>query len=131
MTDQVDGLYLSGYWDPDSRGVNVCGLTELSGFMYNMVKPPYEKYLEKIAKLTGWMGRLQGNFLFAVDKTQVIKASGGSFITFLLEHPNTMVIHSYHNNAHAPNNLVLICIHHMFPDKVLRPGIKNNLKDFL
>jgi hypothetical protein len=129
-TQQIDGIYLSGYFDPDSRGVNVCGLTELAGFTYNTVEAPFDKFLEKVAIKTGWY-KPQGNFLFAVTHQQITYAKSESFLHYLIYHPNTRVIHTYNNNAHAPNSLILICIHHMFPEQVNRLDLTNNVKDYL
>lgn len=131
MTQEVDGIYLSGYWDSDSMGVKVCGLTELAGFGYNTVPEPYDKFLENIAKKTGWNGKTQGNFLFAVTDRQIRELTWAKFLQYMMNHPNTKVIHSYTNNAHEPYNKVLICIHHMFPEQVKVGDLTNNVKDYL
>lgn len=126
----IDGINLTGYKFFDDKGLNVCGLAEISGFNYNQVKPPYDKFLKKLAQEAGYNPPGEGNFLFAFAQNQIADYNR-SFLNFLLEYPSTRIIHHYNNNAHLPHNLVFICMLHMYPDKVKRPDFTNNVKEYL
>ncbi len=122
-------------YNVDSLGASewclgTCGLTGIwrldSSFGIN--KP--EEWLEKAGFLTGYGGKNQGNFLFAIDSEQLkeYKENNNELLTYLLSHPNTKIIHAYKNNAHGPN-VVFICIHHMFPEQVeVKP--MNNVEEY-
>lgn len=70
-----------------------------------------------------------GNLLFGFSSSQYIQRSSLPVLRYLLEHPNTKIIHFYQNNAHGPS-VVFIAIYHAYPDQVERKII-NNVKKVL
>lgn len=70
-----------------------------------------------------------GNLLFAFTSKQYQQKETLPVLNYLVEHPNTKIIHFYKNNAHGPS-VVFIAMYHAFPSEV-KLTIKNNVKEVL
>ncbi len=70
-----------------------------------------------------------GNLLFAFTSSQYQKKETLPVLDYLVQHPNTKIIHFYKNNAHGPS-VVFIAMYHAFPSQV-KLTIKNNVKEVL
>jgi hypothetical protein len=120
---KVNGITLTGWHchDTNAEGLSTCGLAELSfkGYTESKTEPQHAALREELATVgTNWGGKNNGNFVFSVTSQQIIEANtNDTFRGWLLNHPNTQVMHYYKNNAHGPN-IIFLCVHHMYPDKV-------------
>lgn len=119
------------YHTTEGMGLRVCGLTELSSFAAgNFTGTPeqYEERLDEIgAKFNYNSKKGEGNFLFSLSSPQIKNYKKIGFIQYLIEHPNTKIIHYYKNNAHGPS-VIFIFIHHRWPEQVSRTMINNTTK---
>lgn len=130
---QFRGLNVHGYSVPaDDMGMQTCGLMDIGNLSYVALEgQTCKEFLAELIKKFGYRSPGEGNILFAVSSNQLknMNITKKSFITFLLEHPNTAIIHHYKNNAHDPN-WVFICMHHAHPAAVKRPEFKNNIDEY-
>lgn len=138
----IDGVICDGWrFDENGNGgLSTCGLGILSRIKRAEIKAKPEAILQNILRKNQYRGdeygesKLQklskepeGNLLFTIN-SQDLKTSSG-FLSFLLEHPATRIIHAYKNNAHGPN-CIYICMFHLFPDEVEQKGWVNNVKEY-
>lgn len=106
-----------------------CGLAGLEshGSFYSPKEENYQKFLDKDCDCD-WMGKKQGNIMFACTSAQL--QNPFEFQKFLFYHPNTKFIHWYKNNAHGPN-VIFIGMYHKYKNDVGHPEWENNIKEIL
>lgn len=113
--------------------LRVCGLTAIQNHSYIDLKgeKPQEfvdGLFEKDSPGADCYSQ-SGNLLFGFSSSQYIQRESLHVLRYLLEHPNTKIIHFYKNNAHGPS-VVFIAVYHVHPKEV---GLKitNNVEKVL
>lgn len=120
----VRGINVHGY-GAGSDGMQTCaqicigGLTNAYGEPEEVLKELYKfGYTENVG-----IGDGACNIVFSISNSQMKCTS--RFINYLLNHPNTKIMHAYKNDAHGPN-CIYLCIHH----KNAPQGFVNNIAEY-
>lgn len=112
-----------GYW-----ALKQCGLMSING-VQSAVRATKQEIEEALQVVIGGIGIYSeaGNIMFSISETYWKHAKDRpekeTLYAYLVNHPNTRIIHQMRNNAHPSGygnggNHMLICMLHLYPDQV-------------